>query len=147
MANRTFTLAEAQELLPILEALLRRASEAKTRCEEIDARFQEVNQRVLMHGGMLLDIVPLARLRAERDKFNQTITDTLAEITATGVQVKDVNIGLLDFPCVVEGKVVLLCWKLGEHTIGHWHGVDEGYAGRKRIDARIANAPGRRKVQ
>ena len=147
MANRTFTLAEAKELLPILESLLRRAADAKKRCEEIDARFQEVNQRVLMHGGMLLDIVPLARLRAERDKLNQTVTDTLAEITATGVQVKDLDIGLLDFPCIVEGKIVLLCWKLGELTIGHWHGVDEGYAGRKRIDERIANAKGRKKVQ
>ena len=147
MANRTFTLAEAKELLPILEALLRQAADAKKRCEEIDARFQEVNQRVLMHGGMLLDIVPLARLRAERDKLNQTVTDTLAEITATGVQVKDLDIGLLDFPCIVEGKIVLLCWKLGELTIGHWHGVDEGYAGRKRIDERIANAKGRKKVQ
>ena len=147
MANRTFTLAEAKELLPILEALLRQAADAKKRCEEIDARFQEVNQRVLMHGGMLLDIVPLARLRAERNKLNQTVTDTLAEITATGVQVKDLDIGLLDFPCIVEGKIVLLCWKLGELTIGHWHGVDEGYAGRKRIDERIANAKGRKKVQ
>ncbi len=147
MANRTFTLAEAKELLPILEALLRKAAEAKKRCEEIDARFQEVNQRVLMHGGMLLDIVPLARLRAERDKLNQIVTDSIGEITATGVQVKDLDIGLLDFPCVVEGKVVLLCWKLGELTISHWHGVDEGYGGRKKIDARIANATGRKKVQ
>jgi len=147
MANRTFTLAEAQNLLPVLQGLLRRASEAKKRCEEIDARFQEVNQRVLMHGGMMLDIVPLARLRAERDKLTQTITDTLAEIAATGVQVKDLDIGLLDFPCLVDGKIVLLCWKLGELTIGHWHGVDEGYAGRKRIDQRIANAGSRRKAQ
>lgn len=147
MANRTFTLAEAQKLLPILEALLRKANAAKKRSEEIDARFQQVNQRILLHGGMLLDIVPLAHLRAERDKLNQTITDSLAEIAAMGVQVKDLDIGLLDFPCVVEGKVVLLCWKLGETTIGHWHGVDEGYGGRKRIDQRIANAGTRRKNQ
>lgn len=146
MATRTFTLAEAQNLLPILEALLRRALEAKARCEEIDKRFQEVNQRVLMHGGMLLDIVPLARLRAERDKLNQTITDSLAEIAAAGVQVKDLDIGLLDFPCMVDGKIVLLCWKLGEQGITHWHGVDEGFAGRKRIDQRIANAQGRKKI-
>jgi hypothetical protein len=146
MANRTFTLPEAQNLLPVLDGLLRRATEAKKRMQEIDARFQEVNRRVLMHGGMLLDIVPLAKLRAERDKLEQTVNDTLAEISSTGVQVKDLDIGLLDFPCIVDGKVVLLCWKLGELTIGHWHGVDEGYAGRKRIDARIANATGRKKA-
>ncbi len=146
MATRTFTLAEAQELLPILESLLRKASEAKQRIEQIDAGFQDINRRILMHGGMMLDIVPLAKLRAERDKLNQTVADTLAEITAMGVQVKDLDIGLLDFPCLVEGKIVLLCWKLGEHGITHWHGVEEGFAGRKKIDARITNAPGRRKI-
>jgi len=140
MANRTFTLSEAQHLLPVLESLIRRATESKTRVDEIDAEFQAVNSRVMMYGGVMLDIVPLARLRAERDKLAQTITDTLSEITSTGVQVKDLEIGLLDFPCVVEGRVVLLCWKLGEEAITHWHGTDEGFAGRKPITDKIANA-------
>ena len=140
MANRTFTLNEALDLLPILESLLRRAHDSKKRVEEIDAQFQQVNQRIMMHGGLAVDIVPLAHLRAERDKLAQGITDCLSEITATGVQVKDLGVGLLDFPCVVEGKVVLLCWKLGEETITHWHGVEEGFAGRKLINDKIANA-------
>jgi len=146
MATRTFTLSEAQELLPVLEGLLRKASEAKKRTEQIDGGFQDINRRILLHGGMLLDIVPLAKLRAERDKLNQMVSDTLGEISAMGVQVKDLEIGLLDFPCMVEGKIVLLCWKLGESAITHWHGVEEGFAGRKRIDERIANARGRRKT-
>ena len=140
MANRTFTLKEALDLLPVLEALLRRASANKRRVAEIDAEFQQVNQRIMMHGGLAVDIVPLAHLRAERDKLSQSITDSLAEITAMGVQVKDLDIGLLDFPCVVEGRMVLLCWKLGEETITHWHGVDEGFAGRTPITDKIANA-------
>jgi hypothetical protein len=140
MATRTFTLNEALDLLPILETLLRGAAESKKRVSEIDAQFQQVNQRVMMHGGVSLDIVPLARLRAERDKLSQGITDALSEITAMGVQVKDLDIGLLDFPCVVEGKIVLLCWKLGEETIAHWHEVDEGFVGRKPITDKIANA-------
>lgn len=140
MANRTFTLNEALDLLPILEALLRRAAANKKRVGEIDAEFQQVNQRIMMHGGLSVDIVPLARLRAERDKLSQSITDALSEITAMGVQVKDLDIGLLDFPCVVEGRMVLLCWKLGEETITHWHGVEEGFAGRKPITDKIANA-------
>jgi hypothetical protein len=51
--------------------------------------------------------------------------------------------GLLDFPCVVDSKVILLCWRIGEKTIEHWHGTDEGYAGRKPIDERIAKAKGK----
>ena len=147
MANRTFTHAEALDLLPVLKVMLRKSTDAKKRIDEIDQGFQQVNQRILMHGGMLLDIVPLAKLRAERDKLNQGITDTIAEISAMGVQIKDINTGLLDFPCVVEGKVVLLCWRLGEETINYWHGVDEGFVGRKLIDARISNARGRKKTQ
>jgi len=61
----------------------------------------------------------------------------LAEIDAIGVQVKDLDMGLLDFPCVVDDQIVLLCWKLGEDKIEYWHGVEEGYRGRKRIDERI----------
>ena len=140
MASRTFTLKEAQNLLPILECLLRKATESKKRVDEIDNEFQQVNPRIMMHGGLQVDIVPLAHLRAERDKLAQTITDTLAEIAAMGVQIKDLDIGLLDFPCLVEGKVVLLCWKLGEETITHWHGTDEGFAGRKLVTEKIANA-------
>jgi hypothetical protein len=56
------------------------------------------------------------------------------------VQVKDLDIGLLDFPCKVEGEILLLCWKLGEPAIAHWHGTGEGFAARKPIDGRIANA-------
>jgi hypothetical protein len=145
MANRTFTLSEAQDLLPVLESLLRKATNGKKRAEEIDAEFQQVNARIMMHGGVSLDIVPLARLRAERDKLDQTITDTLSEIAAMGVQIKDLDIGLLDFPCMVEGRVVLLCWKLGEETITHWHGTEEGFAGRKPITDKIANAGSRRR--
>jgi hypothetical protein len=56
------------------------------------------------------------------------------------VQVKDIDIGLLDFPCEFEGRTILLCWKLGEPAITHWHGTDEGFASRKPIDERIAKA-------
>jgi hypothetical protein len=85
-------------------------------------------------------VVHLARRKAERERAIRRIKDALAEIDATGVQVKDIDIGLLDFPCKVEGEILLLCWKLGEHTITHWHGTNEGFAGRKPIDARISNA-------
>ncbi len=79
----------------------------------------------------------LARRKAEREKALQKAKDAVAEIDATGVQVKDLDTGLLDFPCVVGEEVILLCWKLGEKGITHWHGIEEGFAGRKPIDERI----------
>src|SRR6476661_3480716 len=137
MSERTFTFDEAQSLLPVLESLLRTAMAAKQLIEEVDSELQAVQHRVFLHGGMFLDIVPLARRKAERAKAEQRIKDTLAEIDSIGVQVKDLDIGLLDFPCEVEGQVILLCWKLGEKSITHWHGTQEGFAGRKPIDERI----------
>ncbi|HLH09142.1 MAG TPA: DUF2203 domain-containing protein [Terriglobales bacterium] len=143
MANRTFTLSQARELLPVVESLLRGIQEKKRRVEEIDQKFQEVNSRILLHGGLLLDIAPFAQLRAERERLAEGIKDAVSEIGAMGVQIKDLDTGLLDFPCMVDGEVILLCWKMGEETITHWHNTKEGFAGRKAIDARIANA-GRR---
>lgn len=140
MAERTFTLDEAQSLLPVLESLLRTAMKAKAQIDDADAELQALHHRIFLNGGMFLNIVTLARHKAERAKAEQRAKDALAEIDSIGVQVKDLSIGLLDFPCEVEGQIVLLCWKLGEKSITHWHGVNEGFAGRKPIDQRIINA-------
>ena len=140
MADRSFTLEEAQSLLPVLESLLRTAIDGKKLIEAVDAELQDLAHRVFLSGGLLVNIVLVARRKAEREKTIQRVKDMLAEIDATGVQVKDLDIGLLDFPCQVEGRTVLLCWKLGEKGITHWHDTSEGFAGRKPIDEKIAKA-------
>jgi hypothetical protein len=140
MADRSFTLEEAESLLSVIESLLRTAIDGKKLIEAVDTELQELAHRVFLSGGLLVNIVHMARRKAEREKTIQRVKDTLAEIDATGVQVKDLDIGLLDFPCKVEGSTVLLCWKLGEKGITHWHSTSEGFAGRKPIDERIAKA-------
>jgi len=140
MSERSFTLEEAQALLPVLESLLRTAIDGKKLIEAVDTELQELAHRVFLSGGLLVNIVQIARRKAEREKTIQKVKDTLAEIDATGVQVKDLDIGLLDFPCKVDGRTVLLCWKLGEKGITHWHGTSEGFAGRKPVDDRIAKS-------
>jgi hypothetical protein len=139
---KTFSLREAQGLLPVLESLLRTCMRAKSMMDEIDTEFQELNAQVFVNGGMLVDVKTYARRKAEREKAIQRAKDSLEEITAAGVQVKDLDMGLLDFPCKVDGEIILLCWRLGEDSITHWHSMEEGFAGRKPIDERIANAPG-----
>lgn len=140
MSLRTFTLDEAQSLLPVLESLLRSAVSAKKLMDEFDAEQQALHHRIFLNGGTFLDVVPLARRKAERAKAEQRAKDALEEINSIGVQVKDLNMGLLDFPCEVDGQIILLCWKLGENAITHWHGMEEGFAGRKPINERIAKA-------
>jgi hypothetical protein len=140
MADRSFTLEEAQSLLPVLESLLRTAIDGKKLIETVDAELQDLAHRVFLSGGLVVNIIQVARRKAEREKTIQRVKDTLAEIDSTGVQVKDLDIGLLDFPCQVEGRTVLLCWKLGEKGITYWHDTSEGFAGRKPIDEKIAKA-------
>jgi hypothetical protein len=143
VSNRTFSLKEAHSLLPVLESLLRRGMEAKKRVEEIEAEFQKLGHHIFLVGGSEVDVVKLSSRRAASDKALQQVKDCLAEIESTGAQVKDMDIGLLDFPCEVEGEILLLCWKLGEDRIAHWHGLGEGFARRKPIDDRIAGARGK----
>jgi hypothetical protein len=140
MSSRTFTLDEAQDLLPVLESLLRSAIDGKQLIESVDAEFQATAHKVFLSGGMSLNVVHLAGRKAQREKAIQRLKDAMAEIDAMGVEVKDLDIGLLDFPCEVDGQIVLLCWKLGEKAITHWHGVSEGFAGRKPVDERISKA-------
>lgn len=136
--SRTFTLEEAQDLLPVLESLLRVAIECKKKVEASEAEFQALAHRIFINGGMSLNVPQIAFKKAEREKAIQRVKDAMAEIDAMGVQVKDLDIGLLDFPCEVDGQIILLCWKLGEKAITHWHGVSEGFAGRKPVDERIS---------
>jgi hypothetical protein len=140
MADRTFTLDEAQSLLPVLESLLRTAIHSKKLMEAVEAELQALSHRIFLNGGTHVDVIPIARRKAERAKAEQRAKDALAEIDSIGVQVKDLDIGLLDFPCLVDGRIILLCWKLGEKSITHWHGTEEGFAGRKPVDERIARA-------
>lgn len=135
--KKTFTPDEAQTLLPVLRALLTRAIEGKQLIEQSEKESQDLNHRILLSGGLFVDRAKVADKRAERDKAIQGTKDALAEIEAIGVQVKDLDIGLLDFPCVVDDQIVLLCWKLGEEKIEYWHGLEEGFRGRKKIDERI----------
>jgi hypothetical protein len=140
MSDRTFTLEEAQSLLPVLESLLRSAINSKKLMEEVDVEMQALSQRIFINGGTRVDVVATARRKAQRAKAEQRAKDALAEIDSIGVQVKDLDIGLLDFPFEVDGHVVLLCWKMGEPSITHWHGTEEGFAGRKPIDERIVRS-------
>jgi len=132
--ERTFTLSEAQALLPVLESLLQSAIAAHRRAEEIDEEMQALISRILLSGGVQVDPVRTSRMKAERERLGQRLEDAIREIAATGAQVKDLEMGLLDFPCLLHGAIVLLCWKLGEPAIEHWHGVQEGFASRKPLD-------------
>jgi hypothetical protein len=134
---KTFTIDEAQSLLPVLESLLKRAIESKQAAQEVEARLAELGRRIYLSGGMRVNVAEAGKQRVEMDAHLQRVRETLAEIDSIGVQVKDVDAGLLDFPCRLEDQVVLLCWRMGESAIEHWHTIEDGFKGRKPVDERF----------
>jgi hypothetical protein len=134
---KTFTIEEAQSLLPVLESLLKRAMDGKRSAQEVEADLNGLAQRIYLSGGMRVNVGRIAKQRAEMEDHLKVVRESIAEIDAIGVQLKDLESGLLDFPCRVEDEVVLLCWKIGESAIEHWHTVDSGFQGRQPVDERF----------
>ena len=134
---KTFTLEEANALLPIVESLLEQAITAKEEAERIEGELQSLRQRIFLSGGMTVDIAGVSRSRNEAETHVQKAKEALAEIDSIGVQVKDLDTGLLDFPCRIDGDVVLLCWRRGEARIEYWHTLESGFRGRQPLDERF----------
>ena len=134
---KTFTLDEAQSLLPVLESLLKRAIEGRRAAQSIEAELNELPQRIYLSGGMRVNSASVAKQRAEVEEHLKQVQESVAEIDAIGVQVKDLDSGLLDFPCRIDGEVVLLCWRMGERAIEHWHTIEAGFQGRQPLNERF----------
>ena len=139
---RTFTLEEAQSLLPVLESLLKRAIDGKRIAQEVETDLSGLAQRIHLSGGMRVNATTVATRRAELEDHLKRVRDSIAEIDSIGVQVKDLESGLLDFPCRLDDQVVLLCWRLGEPSIEHWHTLEAGFQGRQPLDERFRRGSG-----
>ncbi len=134
---KTFTLDEAHSLLPVLESLLKRAIEVRGSAQSVESNLNGLTQRIFLSGGMKIDSANVARQRADMEELMKQVRESIAEIDAIGVQVKDLDAGLLDFPCRVDDQVVLLCWRMGEPAIEYWHTVEAGFQGRQPVDERF----------
>ena len=134
---KTFTIDEAQSLLPVLESLLKRAIEGKRAAQEVETQLSELSRRIYLSGGMRVNLVEAGKQRSEMDAHLQRVRESIKEIDSIGVQVKDVDSGLLDFPCRIDDQIVLLCWRMGETTIEHWHTIEDGFQGRQQVDERF----------
>ena len=126
MQPHYFTIAEANAALETIRPLITEILKIR---DEILAHQPEVwpaVERSAGNGGN----ATLSKIAEDFDRL-----DTLVhKVLATGVEVKDINIGLLDFPALRQGQEVLLCWKYGEEKIGYWHDKEAGYAGRRPIE-------------
>ena len=134
--QKLFTLPEAERTRRELEPVLIEAMTGRKRLAELEESLSGIVNRIQMMGGVLVSYEKAAKLRAEHDHVVVTVKSALERIESTGCVVKDLDVGLLDFPAILENEEVYLCWRLGEDRIRFWHRQDEGFAGRKLLDPR-----------
>jgi len=131
---KRFTLAEAQGMIPRVERLMRDAVALKTDFDEAERVIRAFSEKIMVMGGTLVDRRQSVDSRARREAAAAMLRTAIEQVQEMGCVVKDLDIGLVDFPTMFHGEEVYLCWKLGESAIEFWHGVDEGFRGRKAID-------------
>jgi hypothetical protein len=129
---RFFTQEEANEALETVRPLVERLVEARQRLVHAAGKLEDVEGRVSGNGGGL-DPDRVHELQERAAEAAADIAGLVTELEAAGVQVKDLDQGLIDFPAKhpEQGDTVLLCWRLGEDEVAHWHSLEEGFAGRK----------------
>ena len=133
--SKRFTLAEAQRLVPHVERLMREALTSKSEYETAEKAIHSFTERVMMMGGMQVDRDQARVAKTRRDEAAQHLRETIEHVQELGCVVKDLDIGLVDFPTRFRGVDVYLCWRMGESEIEFWHGINEGFRGRKAIDS------------
>jgi hypothetical protein len=134
--QRIFTLTEAEQARRELEPILIEAIGARKKLSVLENDLTAVSTRILMMGGILVPYAKLAEKRLEHQSLAEVMKASLEKILATGCIIKDLDVGLLDFPSILDDEEVYLCWKLGEDRIRYYHRQDEGYSGRKPLDPR-----------
>jgi hypothetical protein len=131
---RYFTLDEAQQALPVVERALRDILFHRSEYQKANADMEANTKRIRMSGGSRVDPGAHLAMRARRDTSAAALKDAAERVEEAGALIKDLDIGLIDFLSRYQGQAVCLCWKLGEDRIRFWHGLEEGFRGRKPID-------------
>lgn len=124
---RLFTIDEAHALLPTLRNLVERISHV------LDILKQN-SQRVIRHEQLSPespDLMQRLQTDAEIARLIQEVRGLVEEIQSYGCVCKGIEEGLIDFPCLLGGEIVFLCWRYGENGIGYWHRIEDGFAGRR----------------
>jgi hypothetical protein len=134
--RRLFTLTEAERARRLLEPVLVEAMGVRKKLTGLENDLSAVSSRIAMMGGVLVPYEKLAAVRLEHQQLAETFNSALTQIIETGCVIKDLDVGLLDFPAIIDNQDVYLCWKLGEDRIRFYHRQDEGFSGRKPLDPR-----------
>ena len=131
MADRYFAPKDVERLIPRLADSMRRVREAQAAGRDAQQWLAAEQERITVSGGRVVDQAAWRLRRARLEESTRAMRTGLEEIRELGGVIKDLELGLVDFLHLREGREVNLCWRYGEERISHWHGLDEGYAARK----------------
>ena len=133
---KLFSLTEAERTRLEVEPLLVEAMEGRHKLHELAESLASIASGIQLLGGSIPPYRRAVKLRLEHDRLAESVKDSLERIESTGCVVKDLDIGLLDFPAILNDEEIYYCWKLGEDRIRFYHRQDEGLSGRKPLDPR-----------
>ena len=134
MAKRYFTLEEAQGLVLWLSEVFEALAPLRDRVRELYPEIEELEERMRSNGGADSS-GRLDQRRRDLATASADIEEQVQAIVDRGIEIKSVDQGLVDFPCLRDGREVYLCWKEGESDIGSWHETDAGFAGRQPLES------------
>jgi hypothetical protein len=126
---RYFTVEQARATLPEVRSLIEAARRLKARADELSAGLSDVAAKTIGNGHLQADSAEAARPELER--VLRELEEIVRRIEATGCLVKDLDLGLVDWPHLRDGHEVYLCWRLGEPDILYWHEISDGFRGRQ----------------
>ena len=130
MTRRYFTPEEANAQLAAVSPVAEELVAHRRGMASAAGRRAQLVQRIAGNGGDFDPQEPRA-LEEEFEREGREVARCVEQLEGLGVLVKDLDRGLVDFPALRDGEEVLLCWEVGEDEVAFWHGVDEGFAGRK----------------
>jgi hypothetical protein len=133
MAERSFTPDEANNALEEVRPVAERLVAVRARMRELEHSQGELVTAIAGNGGGSA-ATDLNAAQTELGSLTEAALACVDKLEELGVVLKDLDLGLLDFPSEREGEEVLLCWHVGEDSVTSWHGLEEGYAGRRPID-------------
>jgi hypothetical protein len=133
MAERSFTPGEANNALSEVRPVAERLVAVRTRMRELE-RAQGTLVTAIGGNGGGYAASDLNAAQSELGGLADAALACVERLEELGVVLKDLDLGLLDFPSERDGEEVLLCWRVGEDSVVFWHGLADGFAGRKPID-------------
>ncbi|HVV50097.1 MAG TPA: DUF2203 domain-containing protein [Polyangia bacterium] len=142
MPREHFTVGDVDALVPTLERIFVDVLQLRAGLRGLEIQLEKANVRMSREEILESDdgSPEVRRAKALFRGYYEALSDELGRVRELGGEVKDVEIGLVDFPARRLGEEILLCWRFGEKKVGFWHPVDGGFASRQPVDAEVTRA-------